>query len=46
MRESPLAALSRGGVKVRMSNRKDYWSDFREDEGQYVKFAESRKLLV
>jgi hypothetical protein len=39
MRESPLAALSRGGVKVRNSNRKEYWSDFLEDEHQYEKFV-------
>ena len=39
MRESPLTALSRGGVKVRISESKDYWSDFRDAEAQYVKFV-------
>jgi hypothetical protein len=39
MRESPLAALSRGGVKVRNDNRKEYWSDFLKDEAQYEKFV-------
>lgn len=46
MRESPLAALSRGGVKVRNNNRKEYWSDFLEDEAQCVKFIQSCKVLV
>jgi hypothetical protein len=46
MRESPLAALSRGGVKVRNSNRKEYWSDFLEDEAQCEKFIQSCKVLV
>ena len=39
MRESPLAALSRGGVKVRTVKSKEYWSDFFDDEAQYVKFV-------
>jgi hypothetical protein len=39
MRESPLAALSRGRVKVRNDNPKEYWSDFLEDEAQYEKFV-------
>jgi hypothetical protein len=39
MRESPLAALSRGGVKVRISESKDYWSDFPKDEDQSGKFV-------
>jgi hypothetical protein len=38
MQESPLAALSRGGVKVRNGNPKEYWSNFLKDEDQSVKF--------
>jgi len=39
MRESPLAALSRGGVKVRTLKSKEYWFDFLGDEAQYVKIV-------
>jgi hypothetical protein len=39
MRESPLAALSRGGVKVRAVKSKEYWSYFFDNEAQCVKFV-------